>query len=392
MSLPTNIPPSTVELGSANQAGFVTVNQPWYLFLYYLGIQAQKVNQNQLLLTQNSIAINQTLGAANTLQLYVATVPLTLTIGNSANLSTVWYNQINAYGGAVTVTPYATDKINGGTAGASVVVPHGNLAELYTDGAGNIFLTLGMVGPTGPTGATGATGAPGTNGNTVLYGSGAPASGLGVNGNFYIDTVANYLYGPKAGGAWPAGVSLVGPAGPAVGGYFTPQVWTSGADLSLGIGQSASITATNATSIPLHVACGDGQVYEMEIAGNYTAAAESIISHLQPNNTVPATNNFYLTEDQINNATPFYYSGGIVDGGFRLEGAGASVLAGKYIIFTSTLLKKLLAPSWLSQITGQVSTGAITSTWADTTTVWSSLGTIIMPNAWTGQIICTRIA
>jgi hypothetical protein len=64
-------------------------------------------------------------------------------------------------------------------------------------------------------GAPGAPGAPGVDGNTVLYGAGAPGPGTGVNGNFYIDTTASDLYGPKAGGVWPAGTSLIGPAGAA---------------------------------------------------------------------------------------------------------------------------------------------------------------------------------
>jgi hypothetical protein len=35
-----------------------------------------------------------------------------------------------------------------------------------------------------------------------------------VNGDFYLDTTAWVLYGPKASGAWPgSGTSLVGPAG-----------------------------------------------------------------------------------------------------------------------------------------------------------------------------------
>lgn len=50
--------------------------------------------------------------------------------------------------------------------------------------------------------------------NTVHYGSGAPSNGLGANGDLYIDTSAHYIYGPKSSGVWPAGVSLVGPAGP----------------------------------------------------------------------------------------------------------------------------------------------------------------------------------
>lgn len=49
----------------------------------------------------------------------------------------------------------------------------------------------------------------------MRYGAGAPSSGLGVDGDFYIDTNTDTLYGPKASGAWPAGTSLVGPAGPA---------------------------------------------------------------------------------------------------------------------------------------------------------------------------------
>lgn len=61
---------------------------------------------------------------------------------------------------------------------------------------------------------TGTPGPSGANGNTVLNGTVAPTSGVGVNGDFYINTATNQIYGPKASGAWPAAVSLVGPAGP----------------------------------------------------------------------------------------------------------------------------------------------------------------------------------
>jgi Collagen triple helix repeat (20 copies) len=80
----------------------------------------------------------------------------------------------------------------------------------------------GPAGPAGPIGNTGPPGPAGANGNTVLNGTGAPAATVGSNGDFYIDTAVDVLYGPKAGGAWPAtGTSLVGspgatgPAGPA---------------------------------------------------------------------------------------------------------------------------------------------------------------------------------
>ena len=46
-------------------------------------------------------------------------------------------------------------------------------------------------------------------------GSGAPSAGLGVDGDFYIDTAADTIYGPKTSGSWGSPRSLVGPTGPA---------------------------------------------------------------------------------------------------------------------------------------------------------------------------------
>jgi hypothetical protein len=67
----------------------------------------------------------------------------------------------------------------------------------------------------GPPGPQGNPGTPGTDGNTIWYGSGPPSVVTGKDGDFYIDTSANMMYGPKAGGMWPStGHSLVGPPGP----------------------------------------------------------------------------------------------------------------------------------------------------------------------------------
>ncbi|UEM11981.1 hypothetical protein J4G43_047330 [Bradyrhizobium barranii subsp. barranii] len=60
----------------------------------------------------------------------------------------------------------------------------------------------------------GPPGPPGPRGNSVLYGVGPPPAGIGINGDFYIDTATHFIYGPKSGGVWPAGVSLTGPQGP----------------------------------------------------------------------------------------------------------------------------------------------------------------------------------
>jgi len=58
------------------------------------------------------------------------------------------------------------------------------------------------------------TGAPGADGRTILNGTGAPSGGLGAEGDFYIDTAADAIYGPKTAGAWGSPTSLTGPQGP----------------------------------------------------------------------------------------------------------------------------------------------------------------------------------
>jgi hypothetical protein len=65
----------------------------------------------------------------------------------------------------------------------------------------------------GPQGAPGGGGPPGADGRTVLNGNSPPDSSTGANGDFYIDTLSDELYGPKASGLWPSGVPLIGPQG-----------------------------------------------------------------------------------------------------------------------------------------------------------------------------------
>ena len=50
---------------------------------------------------------------------------------------------------------------------------------------------------------------------TMLYGSVNPTAVTGVNGDFYLNSSSLTLFGPKAAGVWPSGVSLVGAAGAA---------------------------------------------------------------------------------------------------------------------------------------------------------------------------------
>ena len=91
---------------------------------------------------------------------------------------------------------------------------------------------VSLIGPAGANGApgaaglAGAAGAIGPAGTRVLNGSAAPAAAVGNNNDFYIDTAASILYGPKAAGAWPVpGVSLT----PSIKSFYVnPSVGSTG--------------------------------------------------------------------------------------------------------------------------------------------------------------------
>jgi Collagen triple helix repeat (20 copies) len=130
-----------------------------------------------------------------------------------------------------------TRQLRDGAVIAAKVRPHSLVASDFARGqlpAGPRGATgaTGSPGPQGSAGATGSAGLPGapggpgkdgipgqpgadgTNGKTVLNGSGAPDDGLGADGDFYLDTSADAIYGPKSSGTWGNATSLIGASGP----------------------------------------------------------------------------------------------------------------------------------------------------------------------------------
>ena len=101
----------------------------------------------------------------------------------------------------------------GATGPAGAAGPQGPAGPTGATGPQGPTGATGPQGPAGLTGATGPQGAPGTNGNGILNGGIAPSNNQGVDGDFYINTSTNTIYGPKVNGTWPSGVSLVGPQG-----------------------------------------------------------------------------------------------------------------------------------------------------------------------------------
>jgi hypothetical protein len=87
-------------------------------------------------------------------------------------------------------------------------------STLYGPKAGGIWPSgVSLVGPAGADGSDGVDGVDGADGRTVLGGSGPPNAGVGLDGDFYIDQQAWVIYGPKASGVWGSGTSLVGEKG-----------------------------------------------------------------------------------------------------------------------------------------------------------------------------------
>lgn len=107
----------------------------------------------------------------------------------------------------------------------------------------------GEQGPPGEDGTNGTDGAPGTNGTSGTDGSngsngtngaagavwrsgvGAPANGLGVNGDFYLEIVGGAVY-EKSGGTYSIVANIQGPAG-APGVPFTHSTLTYAATVDI---------------------------------------------------------------------------------------------------------------------------------------------------------------
>lgn len=83
--------------------------------------------------------------------------------------------------------------------------------------------------------APGPQGVQGPSGTTLRYGASAPTAGDGNNGDFWVETTNERLYGPKAAGTWPAEyTSLIGPANTLTIGTVTtgPTNGTAAASIS----------------------------------------------------------------------------------------------------------------------------------------------------------------
>lgn len=96
-------------------------------------------------------------------------------------------------------------------------------------------------------------GTQGPRGNSVLNGHGAPASSLGVDGDWYVDNTTPtslVIYGPKAAGAWGSGVPFGGSGGALLAANNLSDVQsatTSRTNLGLGTAATQASSAFDAS-------------------------------------------------------------------------------------------------------------------------------------------------
>lgn len=177
----------------------------------------------------------------------------------------------------------------------------------------------GPQGPTGPSGPQGVTGSPGVqgpagaDGRTVLNGTVNPSS-QGVNGDFYLNTSTNTLFGPKANGTWPAGVALVGPQGPAgqtgpagaTGAQGPSGLFTSGSaagNTPYWNGSSWVVNSSNLFNNGSNVGIGTTSPSEkLEVTGNFRVSGTIRTGTVTLPNTA-GTNGQVLTTDGTGTAT-----------------------------------------------------------------------------------------
>lgn len=109
--------------------------------------------------------------------------------------------------GIALIGPTGIPGIPGNPGGQGPIGPTG-----LTGASGSQGLT-GSTGPQGVQGNTGTNGTNGLDGKTVRNGTTDPVAGVGIDGDFYINTISSAIFGPKIAGVWPNGITLVGQTG-----------------------------------------------------------------------------------------------------------------------------------------------------------------------------------
>jgi len=160
-------------------------------------------------------------------------------------------------------------------------------------------------------------------------------------------------------------------------------------DYFLRVGEEAYISFSDVTQVPLHIATQDGTYYEMHIiAGNVGGTSGAALGYifLCPNNQT-YSNAFYsalMWRSGSSHSSSYIYKSGFV-----LASYYSNILTW---ITNRTQYKNTRSFLDLYGYSDTYPNVRFTSSdWRDTTTEWTSLGTVSFPQSTSGEILVRRL-
>jgi hypothetical protein len=158
-------------------------------------------------------------------------------------------------------------------------------------------------------------------------------------------------------------------------------------DYELSVGETAKITYNLVTSVPLHIATVQGE-YELTIQGDRT------VQNVTSGNVWLKPNNLSYTGKFLN--IGFYFNGSTsgrwseTDNYFNIGANRVAHLTAR--VSTTTTSKTVNSQDHAQDLSGPLGQAALRDTiWDDTSTAWTSLGTVVFPFAQSGTILIKRI-
>jgi hypothetical protein len=160
-------------------------------------------------------------------------------------------------------------------------------------------------------------------------------------------------------------------------------------DYPLAVGEEAIYNFTNATRMPLRIATQDGTVYELHLipSNTYGSSGGSLSEvFLNPNNTTYSNAFVYAELNRISSGSGSAYT---TFSAFRIGWTISSV----YCIIINRTVYKHMKVIYNTYGTSDYLAAlyVVSHNWQDTTTPWTSLGTITFPQSTSGQILVRRI-
>ena len=159
-------------------------------------------------------------------------------------------------------------------------------------------------------------------------------------------------------------------------------------DYELQVGQIAYISFTNVTNVPLHIATPNNSYYELHVIPSNTggtSGGQAGSIYLYPNNTTYSGAFYYAGVGRNSDGLGHAY---VQYNAFRIGYTFSCITAW---ITNRTQYKNVRGVYDVYGLSADYpSLNAFSTDWRDTTTEWTSLGTIVFPQSTSGEILVFR--